>query len=88
MIICMMFGRKDGKLDPDAVDEVAAYRKSDVVHVLRVKKGQVLVRLENGEPAEYWDSVEIGDTVISSSELIDAMDAQKTAGSKGGRDAK
>ena len=83
-----MFGRKDGKLDLDSFSEVSAFRESDVVEVSRIGNCDVMVRLDNGEPGRFWDSVEIGDTVISSGELIDAMAERKASKSKGGRDAK
>lgn len=88
MIICAMFGRKDGKLDLDSFSEVSAFRESDVVEVSRIGNCDVMVRLDNGEPGRFWDSVEIGDTTISSGELIAAMAERKEAKTKGGRKAK
>lgn len=88
MVICMKFGQKDGKLDPGSLSEVVAVRESDVVEVSRIGNCDVMVRLDNGEPGRFWDSVEIGDTVISSGLLINAMAERKASKSKGGRDAK
>lgn len=88
MIVCVKFGRKNGRLDLDAVDKVAAYREADVLEVSRENKGQVLVRLDNGEPAEYWDSVEDGETAISSGDLIEAWARKSLKGANAGRAAK
>ena len=72
MIICMKAKRKDdGAIDTGRSPDFRAVREADVSEATREDGGKVLVRVD-GEPAEYWDAVFIGDRAFTSDEFRDA----------------
>ncbi len=77
MVICMRCRRNGEKILPhDPAAKIVAYPEKDVEMVLQENGGDILVRLDNGDPAEYWDTVTIDGADILSTKFRDAMVAK------------
>jgi len=74
MIICAKAKRKeDGTIDLEAMADLKAFPEWNVAEVSRENGGKVLVRLNDGEPADYYDAVEIDGESILSGEMKQAF---------------
>lgn len=81
MVIMMRAARKkDGGIDVSGKEEVKALPERKVEEVVKVN-GVVSVRLDDGEPAEEWDAVTIGDCEILGDKFM--ASAVKTGGKDG-----
>ena len=75
MIICAKAKRKkDGTIDLEAMADLKAFPEWIVAEVSRENGGKVLVRLNDGEPAEYYDAVEIDGESILGGEMKQALE--------------
>ena len=75
MIICAKAKRKeDGTIDLEAMADLKAFPEWNVAEVSRENGGKVLVRLNDGEPADYYDAVEIDGESILSGEMKQALE--------------
>lgn len=75
MIILAKAKRKeDGSIDVDASADLRGVREQDVLELRREGGEKILVRLDDGEPAEYYDAVNINGDALTSDELKAAFE--------------
>ena len=75
MIICAKAKRKkDGTIDIGEMADIRAIPEQNIAEIVRENGGKVLVRTNDGEPAEYYDAVEIDGESILSGEMKQAME--------------
>ena len=79
MIICAKAKRKkDGTIDLEAMADIRAIPEQNIAEIVRENGGKVLVRTNDGEPADYYDAVEIDGESILSGEMKQAMEEAKS----------
>ena len=84
MVIMMKAARRwNGDIDLGGSEIVKAVPERKVEEVSKTQ-GVVMVRLDDGEPAEEWDVVTIGDCEIVGAKFMSVAVSAKTEGRKDG----
>lgn len=76
IILAKAIRKKDGSIDVNASADLRGVREQDVLELKREGGGKILVRLDDGEPAEYYDAVNINGDALTSDELKAAFEGK------------